>query len=228
MLAFSVGMGKAVAMDAKEVLSNMQTAYAKAERLEYTSSYQLFKGHVGEDLAESYSAYVYKNNDQLYQKIGAVTTVYASAFMLQIDHEQKELLLNKMYKAPAVTMDLKTALSFCSETSCVLKNNVYEVILIIKPNASVPYEKMVLRIASADYKLLQMDLFYSSQQDFSETEQQDLHQPHLRISFSDISFSAKKKDNYFDLSTYVSASNDTLVVNNPYTGYNLQDNRPKY
>lgn len=218
----------AFSMDAKEVISHMQETYAKAERLEYTCTYELFKGHEGEDLSTSYSGRFYKEGSEQYQKIGPSEYVYGRDFFLAINHEEKELMLRKAQKAAKPDMDLQGILASCSSTNVKEEGKNYRIELVFGPTSAAGFSSVVLLISRSDYQLHQIDLYYAGQQDFAEDDRpEDLHQPHLRIAFSAFDLKPKRHPELLDLSTYSETTNGTPVPKAFYAGYTLTDNRPK-
>lgn len=215
-------------LDAKEIIAKMQENYAKAERLEYASSYELFKGHTGEDLAKRYSGYFYRDGEQQFQKMGTTEYVYNSAFFLAIDHEEKELVISKSQKVPSADMDIAAVLKACSATSITESVDNYIIVLEFNTFSNTPFSSVVLLISRSEFLLKQLDFFYAASQDFSEDGQvSDLHKPHLRIAFTQIKLKAKQHSELFELSTYTTNTQGTLAPKELYLGYIVRDNRIK-
>lgn len=216
------------AEEAKEILKKMQAVYSKTENLEYNCRYELFKGHQSQDVVSGYDGYLYKNKQQVYQQIDQAILVYGSDFFVKINHNEKAVLIDKQQIFQSVDSDMEKALSECRTIEMEDKGSFYILTLTMKSISQLPYSMVKLQIAKKSYFLTQMDLFYSDQTDFSENSKvQDMSQPHLKITFSDISLSPKDHKDLLNFSKYI-VKNDTLeTVNEAYKNYELIDNRTK-
>lgn len=214
------------ALDAKEVIAKMQKVYNKEAHLEYDCTYELFKGHKSVAVETSYTGYVYRNKTNVYQKIDQTEFVYSSDFFMQIDHEEKAVVLGLAQRSVNLDVDLNTALKECSELEIELKEGYYNITMSIKNTSSLPFSMVKMRINKTKYYLDRLDLYYSSVQDFSEdSNKTDNAQPHLRISFKEPKINPKPKNSYFTLATYFKTENKRLIPTGTVVGYLLIDNR---
>jgi len=216
----------AVALEAKDVIAKMQKVYNKEAHLEYDCTYELFKGHKSNTVETSYKGFVYRNKTNVYQKIDQTEFVYASDFFLQINHEEKAVVLGLAQRTVNLDVDMNTALKECSKLEMELKDGYYSITMLIKHTSSLPFSVVKLRIDKDKYFLERLDLYYSSVQDFSEDSKTiDEAQPHLRISFKEPKLNPKTKNSYFTLSTYFKTEDKRLTPVGIITGYELIDNR---
>lgn len=209
------------AMDVQEVIRNMQKVYAQKE-LEYKCNYTLFKGHSTDEVYQSYNGYIYKSQGMLYQKINQTEQVYAKDFALEIDQDEKTISMGNAIQLPEVNFNLDAIFNECDKKLLEVKGNYYEVKLILKATSSLPFSEIVLNINKENFQLIQMDMYYSIVQDFSEkSRQEDLQYPHLKISMSHFTASPVRQDALFLLSTYVKKAGNTDTPSEKYTGYTI-------
>ena len=102
------------------------------------------------------------------------------------------------------------------------------IVLELRATSQIPFSTITLIIDKSNYSLKQLDLYYSSQEDFSTNfKEKDLHQPHLQIKFSDIEFNPNKNTDLLRRSTYLKIENSVLTTTDKYEGYKLIDYRLK-
>ena len=216
------------AEDAKEILKKMQAVYSKTDNLEYKCRYELFKGHQSTDIVSSYDGYLYKNKEQVFQQIDQAILVYGSDFFLKINNNEKAALLDKKQIFQSVDGDLDQALSECRSVEMEDKGTYFDITLTMKSISQIPYSMIKLRIEKKSYYLTQMDMYYSDQTDFSEDRKvQDMSQPHLKITFTDISLSPKDHKDLLSFSKYIVKNGKIETLNETYKNYELIDNRTK-
>lgn len=214
------------ALEAKDVIAKMQKVYNKEAHLEYDCTYELFKGHKSIAVETSYKGFVYRNKTNIYQKIDQTEFVYAPDFFMQINHEEEAVVLGLAQRSVNLDVDMNTALKECSKLEIEIKDGYYSITMVIKNNSSLPFSVVKMRIDKTKYFLEQLDLYYSSAQDFSEdSNTKDEAQPHLRISFKEPKFNPKAKNSIFTLATYFNIENKRLIPTGTVAGYLLIDNR---
>ncbi|MNU70463.1 hypothetical protein D3C71_598710 [compost metagenome] len=213
-------------MDAKELIGKMQKNYNDKSHIEYTCTYELFKGHKSDVVEERYKGFFYRNKSNVYQKIDETEFVYATDFFLQISHSEKMMSLSQAQKLINTTVDLDLALKHCSKTELEEKDGYYSITLIIKNNSDLPFSVVKMRIDKKEYFLERLDVYYSEALDFSqEYNKNDQDRPHLKITFDEPKLNPKTL-NYFELNRYFSKnSSGILKLTEKYAGYTLVDNR---
>lgn len=223
MLIFSV---PCFSMNAKELISKMQKIYNDKAHIEYSCTYELFKGHKSDVVEESYKGFFYRNKSNVYQKIDETEFVYAPEFFLQISHSEKMISLAQPQKMMNTPVDLDLALKFCSKTEVEEKDGYYGITLTIKNDSDLPFSVVKMRIDKKKFFLERLDIYYSETLDFSqEYNKNDPARPHLKIVFSEPKQNPKGL-NYFELDRYFSkSSSGILKLTEKYTGYTLIDNR---
>lgn len=213
-------------MTAKDLISKMQKIYNDKSHIEYTCTYELFKGHKSDVVEESYKGFFYRNKSNVYQKIDETEFVYATDFFVQISHSEKMISLSQPQKLINTTVDLDLALKHCSKTEVEEKEGYYAVTLIIKNSSDLPFSVVKMRINKKKYFLERLDVYYSEALDFSqEYNKNDQDRPHLKITFAEPKLNPKTL-NYFELDRYfLKNSSGILKLVEKYVGYTLVDNR---
>lgn len=213
------------AQDVNEVLKKMQAHFLDNPRLEYYSTYELFKGS-SEDLESRYSGYVYKENELLYQKINGTEFVFGKEFTLKINSEQRSIELENIRKFNYGELDLAETLKFCSEKKIKKKNGFYVIDLIMDVKLNTGLQKISLKINSEDYQMNQLDLYYSVLQEFSKSNGiKELDLPSMRVTIYNFSVNPKKNEAMFEFSTYLSKVQNAFFPQAMYEGYTFIDNR---
>ena len=213
-------------MNAKELIGKMQKNYNDKSHIEYSCTYELFKGHKSDVVEESYKGFFYRNKANVYQKIDETEFVYSSDFFLQISHSEKMISLGQSQKLVNTTVDLDLALKYCSKTGVEEKEGYYAVTLTIKNTADLPFSVVKMRIDKKHFFLERLDIYYSESIDFSqEYNKNDQERPHLKITFNEPKLNPKGL-NYFEFDRYFSkSSSGILKLRENYSGYILVDNR---
>ena len=223
---FLLGTLTVSGMDAREVIGRMQKVYA-TEKLAYKCTYSLFRGHTSDVAHQSYEGYVYRQGELLYQQTDQTELIYGKDFFLRINHEEQAMELNAAQQAPPATMNTDQALKECSEVLLEDKGAYYEIKLVIKNTSSLPFSQILMRIGKKNYHLEQLDMYYTTVQDFSTDGKQDLQLSHLRIAFGALDTAPESRPALFTTASYLKQDGDALVPVGACTGYELIDNRLK-
>ena len=222
---FLLFIGRVWGLDAREILSRMQQVYA-GDRLEYSCTYALYRGHASDSVYESYGGYVYRSGGCLYQKIGLTEFIYGKDFSLKVSHDEQAVGLADVQKTPVLGIDTEEALKECSDILVEDGGTYYELRLIIKNTSRLPFSLISMRIDKRTYQLGQLDLYYTLVEDFSLSNRQtDLQAPHMRITFSDLSTAPGARESLFSIATYLQKDDQTFIPAGICKGYELIDNR---
>ena len=213
--------------DVKTVIEKMQSVYASKD-MSYSATYRLYKGHSSTKVHSSYNGKIISKGENLYQKIKNTEFIYTSDFFLKISQEEKILAVDLPQKNNQLQVDVSAALKQCASKTIKEVNGDYIIELTLNNSAQLQCSKIVLKIASDNYVLKQLEIYYTYFEDFSTSySTKDLHQPKLSIEFSSIVFNPTVDKKIFDLSKYVSNRNGSLSPTAAYTGYELIDYRLK-
>ncbi len=217
---------QAFCLDGKELIQKMQSFYRSNERIEYTTRYQLFKGHRSTNVETQYEGYNFKDGSNFYQRIKQTEFVYGKEFFLRINSEDQTLEYDHALPFWSNGADFEKAMNECREVKVEESENTYTVILLFKITSQSDFSVMRIKMDKTDYHLVQLDFYYSARQDFStERTVKDLHQPHLRILFENLRTDVEKKDKLFRISSYLAETGHFLKPVGKYSEFELIDNR---
>ena len=209
----------------ESVLKKVQAVYS-SNKMSYKMVYSLYKGHQSNIVHSSYQGELKMKNGQVYQKIKNTEFIYGNEFFLKINSEEKVIVLSKANSSFKSDVNIELPLKEC--ISNVLKDmgSYYSITLKLNPISSVPCSVIKMRVDKKKYTILRMDFYYSSLQDFSTSyNETDMHQPHLKVEFSDINLSPVINSKFFELSSYIEIDKTILKPTGVYSPFELLDNR---
>lgn len=217
--------GTTFAQDVNSLLTKVHDAY-NGKNVQYTTLYELFKGHKSNEVHSSYSGEVVSFNGDVYQKIDKTEAVYTKDFTLKINLEDHEMMISPGQKMESTELDLDLTLKDCSSSEVIDKGSFYRIVFRIKATSSLQCSVIKLEIEKSNFTIKQIDIYYSFLQDFSENfSTQDMQQPHLRIKFSNVNLNASTKPGLFSQTTYYSIVNSIPKATGKYASYTVYDNR---
>lgn len=218
--------GHCFSLTAEEVLSKLRDKYSNVSRIEYKTIYELFKTHTSSEIVSSYNGYVYREGELMYQKIHSTEFVYGVDFSLKINADEKAIQLNKRPQTLDLEFNLDETLQHCRDKSVKEMNGYYSITLTIHSTSLIPLSVIKMRVDKKGFSLLQLDLYYSVHQDFStDYKVKDLQRPHLRIRFTDITFTPSDNRSLFKLERYIEKRKDYLLPATTYKEYTFIDTR---
>ncbi len=225
LIALFIGISAmSFAQDASEVLKKITSNYSDAEHLEYYTTYELLRGN-SEVATSNYSGYVYKDGKQLYQKINQTEFIYASGFSLKINADQKGMELSNSQTAVVAGFDLNQTLKYVKKKS-VKEVNGSLIVNLELMNADLGINNIQITANPKNYRISQLDIFYTALQDFSKNrQQQELDVARLRIKLYNYSTHSKQTNSVFNLSNYLVQESGVLVPVAHFQGYTITDNR---
>jgi len=217
-----IGFGQSV----EEVMSKMAANYASTSHIEYKMTYELFKGHKSTEVNASYNGYCYKYKSNLYQKIDNTEFVYTPKMCVKTNLEEKAMIISPGKSEILLgEINLDQTLKLCKEKKIEIGEKYYVVTLIIKNQSQLPVSVIKLKIEKKKYQVIQMDIYYTDEIDFSQDyTKTDFHLPHMKIKFNEIILNPKSKEALFDLEKYLSKSNSgKYTPNGLYKEFELTD-----
>ena len=224
---FAILCSVSKAADVKSVLKKMNEKYAE-KNVSFSAKYELFKGHKSNEVHSFYDGLTYSYEGETYQKIDNAEFVYAKDYFLKINHDERAMALSKGQQVINGTVDLDEALKECSSSKLIENGENYVIVFRFLATSSIPCSVIKVSVSKKKFLLKRMDLYYSYQQDFSNNFRvQDMHAPHLRVTYDSINFSPKVQKGKFDLTTYLSKENSILKPSGVCEGYELIDYRIK-
>lgn len=214
------------AEELKTVLKKMNANYSVGKTYHVDAEYKLFKGHNSDELVQQYDGFTENSSSGFYQKIDQSEKISTNKFYLHINHAEQAILFG-LPVARSFNGDVQKALKHA--TTSVLKENESSYILTFTysklTNSEFSRVKMV--ISKDSYLLKSVDLYYSTFTDFSnDYSNKDMHQSHVRMSFSNYSKKLQIDSSYFKLRNFiVKKDNNMLSTVGRCKGYELIDIR---
>lgn len=213
------------ATDAKEVLQKVRDTYS-SRNISYNTEYKLYKGHKSNTVHTSYKGEVYSFEGNTYQKIDNSEFIYTKSYSLTINHDEKEIRLDKANQVFQSAIDFDALFSEYKELKLTEKDDSYSVVLYVSEYSSLPCSLIKLEVDKNNYQVRRVDIYYSYLQDFSQTfGKQDLEMAHLRIEFTSINMSPEERKEVFASSAYVIGKGKLAQPSKKYQNYVITDNR---
>ncbi|NRA12677.1 MAG: hypothetical protein HRT57_12040 [Crocinitomicaceae bacterium] len=215
-------------MNVEELLSKVKENYTNATKIEYNTTYELYKGHKSQSVHTSYEGYLYRNGNKVYQKIDKTEMINGADFSLKISHHERNMALNMAQDVSNMEVDLNVILKDCKSKTVEDKGSFYRIKLVYSSTSSTPLSVLYFRIDKKKFTVLQIDMYYGTNQDFSTSRSAtDYAQPHLKIKFKDITTNPSDKKELFMFSKYITTTDSLLSPSGNCKGYELIDNRVK-
>tara|TARA_B100000508_G_scaffold137355_2_gene131772 strand:+ start:81934 stop:82641 length:708 start_codon:yes stop_codon:yes gene_type:complete len=214
------------AEELKAVLKKMNANYSSDKAYHVDAEYKLFKGHNSGIMVQKYNGFTENSSSGFYQKIDQSEKISTNKYFLHINHAERAMVFG-LPVTRTFNGDVQKALKHASTS--VLKENESNFILTFTysklTNSEFSRVKMV--ISKDSYLLKSVDLFYSTFTDFSnDYSNKDLHQSHVRMTFSNYSKKLQLDSSYFKLRNFiVKKDNNMLSTVGRCKGYELVDIR---
>lgn len=215
-------------MSAKEVLQKMAAVYEKSSNYEVKQRYELFKGEKGSKVEYSYDGIFRKNKGNVYQKIDQTEFIVTNDFCLKISHSENIVELSKGDVYNNKDFDFEKTLKECKEVKLEETEKNYYLTLHLKQSSQVPYTRIELKINKSNFHLIQLDLYYWHQEDFSEdVKKKDMHTPHMRVYY--LEFNRNKiPSEIFEFTHYFEKKGHFIKLKGELEKYELIDQRNKF
>ena len=177
---------------AAESLAKIETYYKTAKSFSIQVKYNMYKGHTGNHLTESYEGTMTKNGAVSQIKILGSEILQFPEAQLTINKDNKTLVYNEisgesLKKSP---LDVSTFLKYYKETSTKVSGNMLIHEMVLKNNQMpIPYSKIVIYINKANYQLVKQELYLSTKVPFVDEKGKDTKD----VARMEISFKYNKK-----------------------------------
>jgi hypothetical protein len=216
-----------LSLDVKSILGKMRKVYESSKNIEYSTTYDLIKGHKTNDIATSYNGYFYKQGKQVYQKIDQTEFVYFKDYFFKINHKEKAAVIEKAQQYEYYNSSIDNVISECSKINIEENEGFVTLIFYIKNTSSIPYSVIRLKLDADKYYIKQIDFYYSNDQDFStKRDVIDKHKPHLRIKFLKTNLNPDVQKKYFKEESYFKTSHKKYFeLKEEWKNYEFIDNR---
>ncbi|MCH2233784.1 MAG: hypothetical protein MK078_05980 [Crocinitomicaceae bacterium] len=229
LLVVSATSFSAVALSAKKVLEQVQENYANLNAFEADLTYQLFRGHDSEKVIESFNSLHCKNESGEYRKVSNTEfiTVSSLGVSVQVNHNDRLILLSNPTNSDLVDASLKSSLSYCNDTYAVETKEGTDVTLLFNKMVQLPFSKVVVSLTKDNW-ISSLTLCYSSEQNFSKDfYHQDYDQVKMKITYDDFKTKYKDKESLIDVSKYLTIVDGNFQTTTLYQDYKLLDYRTR-
>jgi outer membrane lipoprotein-sorting protein len=204
-----------------EFLEQIRANYSELNSLSVQMRYDLYKGHKGTELTESYTSFYARDGKKSYRKINTVEIINNEEYTIQINHTDHLITLAEPSKNELFDSNLEASLAFCNNVIVESNANGQLIQLIIKPNVDLPFSRLEIQV---DKKLFVSSIvfYYSTQMDFSgDYQNPKLDLPRLVVTYENLSKRWKDNDHLLETSSYLSTQENTIKPSDPLSGYNL-------
>ena len=210
----------------EELLQKITVKYSKMESIQFQTKYDLYKGHKSNEIISSYEGFIYRKDNELYQKIDKTEFVYGKDFFLKISHKEHVLVLDSEQKTMTSDIDLSQFKNDVREVKVKEFESSYKLVIYYKSYSQVPFSCVTMLIDRDSELITQMDFYYTNPTDFSkETLKRELDLAHLRVTFFNIKINPARPNDILDWSTYLGKKNSYIIPVKNCVGYELIDNR---
>lgn len=225
---FLVGLTVLRAQDAKTYLDRINANYLNLTAMELTLDYQLFRGHKGTEVLDSYANVMHLTPTGSHRKVYTDEVVTSDSLMLVLDHEFKTMQLSTYTPASIAFVDekLKNNLTNCEDIIVREKDNGLRTIqLTFKEKSTVPYSLVRVTI-DKDYWIKHITFYYATQLDFSQnTFNPDYDFPRLEVTYTALKKNWKDKKGITSLTNYIALTDGVYRPTALYKDYKLIDIR---
>jgi hypothetical protein len=216
-----------LSLDVKSIMAKMRKVYEGSKNIEYSTTYDLMKGHKTNVVHSTYNGYFYKLGDLAYQKIDQTEFVYFKDYFFKINHKEKAAIIEKAQQFEYYNSSIDNVISECSKINIEESEGFTTIIFFIKNTSSIPFSIIRLKLDADKFYIKQLDFYYTNQQDFSTKRNVvDKEKPHLRIKFIKTNFKPSVKKKYFNEQTYFkSPQKKYFELKEEWKNYEFIDNR---
>lgn len=188
-------------------------------------TYNLFENENSTKVIDQYVGSLFKNNLNIYNKVGIAEIVQTSEFSLLVNHEEKAILLNEPegYLSENINFNFESVLSFVDIKLAETNTDYWAIDLIAKEVSQLPYYKMTFYIDNKTYLLKKQVLYYFAQYDLNEKEEYD--NPRVEITYSKYRYDkfTISKD-VFKLEKYMILKENTYFPSSYCKNYEIVNN----
>ncbi len=210
-------------LSGKDYLEKINRNYANLKAFELQMSYQLYKGYSGNEVLQTYSGNYIKNEVKAYRKIKSTEFIHFNKITLQVNHDEKLVILDNRLDAEFMEIDLKSALKQCQDIKLLKKEKGVLVTLVLKNETDIPYSKVSLLVDNS-YWIKEMTFYYAAQMNFGTYQNKDMAYPKLRIQYEQFKKGTKKLDD-LEISNFIDLGASKPALVGDYATYKLIDAR---
>lgn len=202
-------------------LERVRANYDDLNSLSIEMKYDLYKGHKGNQLTESYTSFYGRSGKDSYRKIGSVEFINNDDYAIQVNHQDKMILVSDPSKNELFDPSLEDALRFCSSVNIESNSTGQLIHLIIKQKVDLPFSRLEIQV---DKKLFVTSIvfYYSTQMNFSGNYQNpQMDFPRLEVTYENLSRKWKDTDQKLESSGYLKIQDRNILPADLLSGYNV-------
>jgi hypothetical protein len=212
----------------KADLEQLNKKYLKTNQMAYTANYKLFAGNSNTPI-ESFFTSFKKNGDEYFSKNGDEEYLVNKNFIVFVDHESKEILIQKNTdkKIPGLDKAMRDSPNMGAYIDTLM--SVYksiETLTSTLPNSRAyrfhmnkgPYSKVDMIIDTKQWVLKELTLYFSEKEEINGKDES----VKIKISFENYSPSQILSGDFSE-TKYVSGSKENFKVKPGYSKYTLYD-----
>lgn len=216
----------------REMLEKIRANYLDMESLAVTMEYELFKGYVGDSVAETYSSEYKRIGESSFRRIKNTEFISNSEVSLKINHDQKIVVLSKPVVASMFDYDIESMLDLCKNVVSTQEGSDTRISLSLKEMTDVPLARFDL-IINKHFFIKKLIFYYSMKLDFSNSYfKQDYAFPRLEVEYKDLRNKWEDKTKLLETENYlntvpngIDGTGKHFELNSQLKGYELIDLR---
>lgn len=214
------------AFTSKQFLKNIRNNYDQLKAVDLEIGYQLYKGHTGTNLVEEYSSVYKRLNNQSYRKIGNTELINTTNQSLNINHENKQIILSKPSQTELLEVNIKETLKWCKDIKITEKNGEKSLHLILKSRTDIPYSSILVKV-DKNFWIENLTFYYAVKMDFSSSYfAPDLAYPKMVVTYGKLKKKWKDKEKLLNTDRFIDQTAGELKLKEMYQNYQLIDLRP--
>lgn len=210
--------------------ARMNKSYENIKGCKMNVKYTLYKSWTSNEILQTLNGEVkWKSASKTYYRIGTSETFRFNDYMMQVDNENKRILLfyvidDNMGKAQMVPSagGIDTLLKTCIKTEFT-KETQNQSSYILTFNKKHEYSKVKIVFNSKSYIINQLIFFYNTPVQVAEGAETVDYVTRLQIDYQSISTKTKISDNELDYSKYIIYSKGKLELKKEFSDYTFID-----
>jgi len=209
----------------KSVLEKIKANYDDLSSLSLNFNYKLYKGFESDSITQEYTSEFCRIEDFSYRKIGNIELMSNSDYSVNVNHEERTIILSNPSKVELMDANIETSLRYCSDIKIVEQDEGLAISLIIGAKTDIPYSVIQLKV-DKNFWIQEVVMLYSSQLNFSDDYfTKDMAYPKLVVSYGKLKKKYKDSDNLLSSERYLEITDDLIKPSAWLTGYKILDLR---
>lgn len=209
----------------ESILANIKANYENLASLEINMRYQLFKGFDSAELIQESNSVFCRKGNASYRKIETTELISNAEYTINIDHENRKIMVSDPVADFPFGNEIKSALNYCKDVRVLAKDGGKVIDLTIDDKVDLPYGRVLIAI-DKKYRVQKIEMHYTNQMDFSTNYfEKDLAYPRLVIFYDVFKPKWKDKDAVLSSSNYIENKEGNITPSALYKQYELYDLR---